>query len=43
MYVDLIAMSTHGLGGLRRFFLGSVAERVVRHAVAPVMLFRAKE
>lgn len=43
MYADLIAMSTHGLGGLRRFFLGSVAERVVRHAVAPVMLFRAKE
>jgi nucleotide-binding universal stress UspA family protein len=33
-------MSTHGLGGLRRFFLGSVAERVVRHAEAPVLVFR---
>jgi nucleotide-binding universal stress UspA family protein len=43
LYVDLIAMSTHGLGGLRRFFLGSVAERVVRHAEAPVLLFRIPE
>lgn len=43
LYADLIAMSTHGLGGLRRFFLGSVAERVVRHAEAPVLLFRSPE
>jgi nucleotide-binding universal stress UspA family protein len=40
LYADLIVMSTHGLGGLRRFFLGSVAERVVRHAEAPVLVFR---
>jgi len=43
LYADLIAMSTHGVGGLRRFFLGSVAERVVRHAEAPVLLFRSPE
>ena len=36
--VDLIMMTTHGLGGLDRFMLGSVADRVVRHTVPPVFL-----
>lgn len=33
---DLIVISTHGLTGLEHFFLGSVAERVVRSAHCPV-------
>ena len=33
---DLIVIATHGLTGLRRFFLGSVAEKVVQSAPCPV-------
>jgi len=36
---DLIAMSTHGRSGVARLLLGSVAERVVRDAQLPVLLF----
>ncbi|WP_155299275.1 universal stress protein [Deinococcus kurensis] len=38
---DLIVMSTHGRSGLGRALLGSVAEGVVHHAGAPVLLVRA--
>ena len=38
--VDLVAMATHGRGGLRRLLLGSVAESVVRSSRVPVLLFR---
>jgi nucleotide-binding universal stress UspA family protein len=38
--ISLIAMSTHGEGGLRRFFLGSVAEKVLRHSPKPIFLVR---
>lgn len=38
--VDLIAMATHGRGGLRRLLLGSVAESVVRSSRVPVLLYR---
>jgi len=34
---DLIVMATHGRSGLGHFFLGSVAEQVVREAPIPVM------
>ena len=37
---DLIVMPTHGRHGLPRFFLGSVAERVVREAPCPVLTVR---
>lgn len=40
--VDLIAMSTHGRGGLRRWLMGSVAERVVREAAIPVLVVRPR-
>lgn len=35
--IDLIVMGTHGRTGLAHAFLGSVAERVVRHAPCPVL------
>jgi nucleotide-binding universal stress UspA family protein len=38
--VDLIAMATHGRGGVARMLLGSVADKVVRGAGAPVLLQR---
>ncbi len=36
--VDLIIMSTHGSSGIVRFMVGSVADKVIRHSVAPVLL-----
>ena len=38
--VDMIVMGTHGRGGFSHFFLGSVAERVVRYAPCPVLTIR---
>ena len=35
-----IVMGTHGRGALERFFLGSVADRVVRGARCPVLMYR---
>jgi nucleotide-binding universal stress UspA family protein len=35
---DLIILSTHGRTGLRRAFIGSVAEGTVRHAACPVLV-----
>ena len=40
---DLIVMASHGRGGLTRWFLGSVAEDLLRQAKAPVMLVRASQ
>jgi universal stress protein A len=37
---DLVVMGTHGRSGLRHLFLGSVAEKVVRHAPCPVLTVR---
>lgn len=39
---DLVVMGTHGHRGAARFFLGSVAEQVVRHAHCPVLTLRAE-
>ena len=38
---DAIVMGTLGRSGLSHLFLGSVAERVVRHADVPVLTVRA--
>jgi nucleotide-binding universal stress UspA family protein len=40
---DLIAMSTHGRGGLGRLVFGSVAQDVLRRAEIPVFLMRTTE
>lgn len=37
---DLIVMGTHGRTGLSRFFVGSVAESVMRRAECPVLTVR---
>jgi len=37
---DLVVMGTHGRAGLKRALIGSVAERVVRHARCPVLVVR---
>jgi universal stress protein A len=37
---DLIVLTTHGHTGFRRVFLGSTAERIVRHAHCPVLTVR---
>jgi nucleotide-binding universal stress UspA family protein len=37
---DLIAMTTHGRGGLGRLLFGSIAEAVLRQAEVPVFLMR---
>jgi nucleotide-binding universal stress UspA family protein len=37
---DLVVMATHGRGPLSRFWLGSVADHVVRHVSVPVLLLR---
>jgi nucleotide-binding universal stress UspA family protein len=39
---DLIAMSTHGRGGVVRLIAGSVAEEVLRKAELPVLVTRPK-
>jgi nucleotide-binding universal stress UspA family protein len=40
---DLLVLTSHGRGGVRRWLLGSVAEKLVREADAPVLLVPALE
>ena len=39
--VELIVLSTHGRTGLAHLLIGSVAEKVVRHAPCPVLTVRS--
>jgi len=41
--VDLVVMATHGRGPLGRFWLGSVADELIRHLPMPVLLVRPQE
>jgi nucleotide-binding universal stress UspA family protein len=40
---DMLIIGTHGRRGFSRFFLGSVAENIVRIATCPVLLVRELE
>jgi nucleotide-binding universal stress UspA family protein len=40
--INLIAIATHGHGGLRRVFYGSVAEYILKNSGLPVLLIRVK-
>ena len=40
---DLIVLTSHGRGGVRRWLLGSVVEKLVREAPVPVLLVPAAE
>jgi nucleotide-binding universal stress UspA family protein len=37
---NLIALATHGRGGLQRLLLGSVADKLVRAAASPLLVYR---
>jgi nucleotide-binding universal stress UspA family protein len=37
---DLLVIASHGRTGISRWFLGSVAEDVIRHSPVPVLLIR---
>lgn len=39
---DLVVVGSHGRTGIRRILLGSVAERIVRHASCPVLVARSR-
>lgn len=39
--IDLIAMSTHGHTGLKRWVIGSVADKVIRNSNRPVRLLKS--
>lgn len=41
--VDLVLVTTHGYTGLKHLALGSVAERIVRHSKAPVLVVPVSE
>jgi nucleotide-binding universal stress UspA family protein len=40
---DVIALETHGRGGMARLFVGSVADKVLRGATVPVLVHRSSE
>jgi nucleotide-binding universal stress UspA family protein len=40
---DLVITATHGRSGLRRFFLGSVTERLMRTLPCPLLVLRGSE
>ena len=42
LQIDLIVTGTHGRKGVPRFFLGSVADKIIRQATCPVLTMRTE-
>ena len=42
-HADLIVMPSHGYHGVARVLLGSVTERVLRHAKCPILVLRRQD
>ncbi|HEX5607542.1 MAG TPA: universal stress protein [Candidatus Binatia bacterium] len=42
LMTDLVVLATHGRTGIKRLVIGSVAEKIVRHARCPVMTVKPK-
>ncbi len=40
--IDVITLGTHGQTGLEQIFIGSIAEKVVRHSTVPVFIVPCK-
>jgi nucleotide-binding universal stress UspA family protein len=40
---DLVVLATHGRGGLKRAWLGSVADFLIRHLTVPALIMRTSE
>jgi len=40
--IDLIVMTTRGLSGVEHMLIGSVAEKMVRHAPCSILVFRRR-
>lgn len=40
VHAELIVMPSHGYHGVKRLLLGSVAERVLRHANCPILILK---
>lgn len=43
MGIDLVVIATHGRGGIKRAWLGSVADYLIRNLEVPVLLVRPRE
>jgi nucleotide-binding universal stress UspA family protein len=41
--IDLLVITTHGRTGIKHVLMGSVAEKIVRHAACPVLVVRPEE
>lgn len=41
--IELIVVATHGRTGLRHVLIGSTAERIVQHALCPVLVVKSSE
>lgn len=41
--VDLIVLATHGWTGMKHIFMGSVAEKLVRHSSIPVLTVKPEQ
>ena len=42
-YATVVVMATHGRGGMLRWAMGSVADRVIRRCTKPVLLVRSEK